>query len=501
MSPAIRNFVITAFLLACSFSLKGQNDTLIADSITVRIQEILDEYNSYAVYVDTSDYVTDAYIADDLNLQTAASLGACNEIIRLFVKGADVNNFIGHTATPLHYAVSSGKWEAVEILLLLGANPDRKDMYGNSPLVTAVRANNLAIAEKLIRYGASVTQADRQNSTPLHHSAALDNFQMADMLLYYDSPMELRDNEGNTPLMTGVFFGYYDIADLLLQSGADPNAADRLGFTPLMVAAQNNDTIMMRLLTDAGAYLYAVNKYGLDALGCAIISSNKEAASFLLDKGNLWDMESQAGLSVTQLAERYGSREIVKLLNDRGLHDKSVLSFNELSVSAGGWLTTHYSLAGGSVTIEDPARRTGIILGAAVNPLEQRLLVRNNDNIIYQYKVKSNVIYGGVMKEFPLSPTANELRLSFIPSLSLGYRFHSLYEGTGERPDDGICIMPAADMKFTRGSFGLNAGIAYLNMPFYKVSPVWVTMKATYQLTRSMGNFSRKKTRLYNYNE
>lgn len=501
MTPAMRRFILTAFLLISVFSLKGQNDSLVVDSITGRIKEILDEYNSHSIYVDTSDYVDDRYIADDLNLQTAASHGACNEIIRLYVKGADVNNFIGRTATPLHYAVNSGKWEAVEILLLLGADPEKRDMYGNTPLITAVRGNFPVIAEKLIRYGGSVTETDRHNSSPLHHAAALGNFYIADLLLYYDSPTELYDREGNTPLMNGVYFGYHDIADLLLQSGASCNAADRLGFTPLMAASQNGDTLMMRLLTDAGANLYAVNEFGLDALGCAIISSEKEAVAFLLEKGNRWNKETRPGLSAIELAERYGTREIVSLLNDHGLRDKSALAFSEISASASGWLSTHYWMSGGSVTIEDPVKRIGITFGAALNPLDQSLLVRKDDDIIYQYQVRSNVIYAGVQRDYPLSPAASELRLTFVPSLSLGYRFHSLYQGTEERPDNGVCIMPAADMRITRRSFSLSAGVSYLNMPFYRVSPVWLTFKASYQLTRSMDNFSGKKSRLYRYNE
>lgn len=497
----MKRSVLTAFLVLSVFSLKGQTDSTAVDSITARIQEILAEYNSYSLYVDTSDYVDDRYIADDLNLQTAASHGACNEIIRLFLKGADVNNFIGRTATPLHYAVNSGKWEAVEILLLLGADPTKRDMYGNTPLITAVKGNFPVAAEKIIRYGGSVTEADRQNSSPLHHAAALGNFYISDLLLYYDSPTELYDREGNTPLMSGVYFGYHDIADLLLQSGASPNAPDRLGFTPLMVAAQNGDTLMMRLLTDAGAYLYAVNEYGFDALRCAIISSQKEAVAFLLGKGNRWDNNSQSGPSAIELAEKYGSREIVRLLNEHGLHTTGAVAFSELSLSAGGWVTNHYSLGGATMTMEDPVKRTGIILGAALNPMNQRLLVSKDDNIIYQYRVRSNVIYAGIMKEYPLSSATRGLRIAFVPSLSLGYRFHSLYEGTEERPDNGVCLMPAADLRITRGSFGLNAGVAYMDMPFYKVSPVWLTLRASYQLTRSMGNFSGKKTRIYNYHE
>ncbi len=501
MTPATRKIIILVLFLAIGFSLRGQNDSLVIDSITGRIKEILDEYNSYSAFFDTLDYVNDPYIADDLNLQTAASHGACNEIIRLFVKGADVNNYIGRTASPLHYAVSSGKWEAVEILLLLGANPDMKDMYGNTALVTAVRADKTEIAEKIIRYGGSVTEPDRQDATPLHHSAALGNFRMTDMLLYYDSPTEFRDREGNTPLMAAVFYGFYDIADLLLQAGADPNADDKLGFTPIMAAAQNGDTLMMRILTDAGAWLYAVNDYGLDALGCAIVSSKKDAVAFLLEEGNLWRKQEGKGISHFKLANTYGNKELADMLSAHGLQTEREVSFNQLSVSAGVWATTHYQLSGVSLTISDPGRRAGIIFGAAINPLNQRLLIRENDELYSQYRGTSNVIYTGLMKEFPVSGAPAGIHVSFAPSLSVGYRFHSQFEGTGVRPDNSICIMPAADIRFTHRNLGLVAGVAYINMPFYKVGPVWLTLKASYRITRSHINFSGKKDRIYKYHE
>jgi len=499
MTPSVKKTVIITALLLCGTFLKGQNDSLVVDSITVRIKSILQEYNSYSLYVDTSDYVHDVIHANDINLQTAASMGACNEIIRLFIKGADVNNFIGNTATPLHYAVNSGKWEAVEILLLLGADPSPKDMYGNTPLITAVRANDAEIAEKLIRHGSVVTETDRQNSAPLHHAAALGNFLMADMLLYYDSPADMQDNEGNTPLMTGVCLGYQDITDLLLQSGADPNAADRKGFTPLMAAAQNGDTLLMRMLIDAGANLYAVNTEGLDALGGAILSSRKEAVAYLLDTGSRWNRNNGLKTDPLTLATNYGRKEIVQLMTDRGMVARKSLTFSELSFSAGGMLTTHCQMAGGSVSVADPGIRTGFTLGAASNPLYQRMLVKTDEEIFYQYRVKSNMIYAGLFREFLLNQPYNEIKISAVPAINIGYRFHSLYEGTEDRPDNSIIIMPAADLRFSRHNLGINAGVTYAKMPFYKTGPVWFTLKVSYTLAPPEGSYSLKKLRLYNY--
>ena len=501
MTAALKKSLLLVCLLFSLISVRGQTDSISIDSITGRIKAILEEYNEKSLWVDTSDYIQNDYAANDKNLLIASSLGACNEIIRLFVRGADVNSRAGGSEAPIHYAVSSGKWEAVEILLLLGADPEKKDFWGNTPLVVAVRANLPVIAEKLIRYGADPDKTDRQNSTPLHHSAALGNFGMADMLLYYDARTEIPDNEGNTPLMTGVCFGYYDIVDLLLQSGADPNAADKKGFTPLMAASQNGDTLMMRLLTDAGANLYAVNNDGLDALGCAAASSIKESVEFLLGRGTRWSHTAGTRADPVTIASGTGNREIVQLLTDKGLQVKRMHSFDLLSFSAGGLLTRHYSMAGGSLSVTDPAIMAGITLGAAANPLNQRILVKGNNDVIHQYSVKSTLIHAGIFREYLISSPLNEARWMIVPSLSAGYRFHSLYQGTEERPENRFVFLPAADMKVTRRSLGASAGIMYMKLPFHKAGPVWFTVRAHYALTRTTGSFSFKKVRLYNYEQ
>jgi len=501
MTAALKKSVLLLTLLFSLTSVRGQTDSLSVDSIAARIKIILEGYNDKTLYVDTSDYIQNDYTANDRNLQIASSLGACNEIIRLYVRGADVNTRAGGTAAPIHYAISSGRWEAVEILLLLGADPEKKDFWGNTPLVVAVRANSLVIAEKLIRYGAKPDKADKQNSTPMHHSAALGNFEITDMLLYYDASSEMPDSEGNTPLMTGVCFGYHDIVDLLLQSGADPNAADKRGFTPLMAASQNGDTLMMRLLTDAGANLYAVNNEGLDALGCAVASSMKESVAFLLGRGSRWVHSAGTNTDPVTIANNSGSREILQMLLDSGMKAKKTRSFDVLSFSSGGLFTSHYGMAGGYVSLFDPALRTGITLGAAANPVSQRMLVTGNNDIIYQYHVKSTLIHAGLFREYRINKPYNDAKWMIVPSLSAGYRFHSLYKGTTERPENRFVVMPAADLKVTLRSVGASAGIMYMKLPFYKAGPVWFTVRAYYSLTRTTGSFSFKKVRLYNYEQ
>lgn len=499
MRHSLRKLIFPTFLLICFLDLSGQTDSLETELIMGRIREILEVYNDRTVYVDTSEYVHGFEGADDINLQTAASTGACSEIIRLVSRGADVNTHFGFIATPLHYAVNSGKWEAVEILLLLGAKPDAKDTYGNTPLIVAVRADQQDIAEKLIRYGASINNADRQRSSPLHHSTVFQNFSMTDMLLYYDSPTELFDMEGNTPLMLGVCFGYHEIADLLLQSGADPNAADSRGFTPLMAASQDGDTLMMSILAEAGANLYALNNDGIDALGCAVIGSQKEAAEFLLRHGNRWDHTNGTIGDPVKLANACGESHILKLMNDHGLKSKRVFNFNQLSFSAGVWYTPHYKLAGGSLSVSEPGLGAGITLGAAVDPGNQRVLVDGDDGTIYQYNIRSNLIYAGLFREFPLTSKLNELRVSVVPVLNFGYMFHSLYAGTEEKPDDKLYFIPEADIRFSWKSLSLNPGLAIMKTPFRKIGPLWFTFKVTCDLKRPQNKIRGKRIRIYNY--
>jgi ankyrin repeat protein len=489
-------FLVLIFLSPC---VKAQQDSVVLDSIVTRLRVLLEEYNEEALIIDTSRFITEGYDTDDdINLQIAASMGACLEIITLYARGADVNNFVGSVATPLHYAVSSGSMKAVEILLLLGALPDKPDQYGYSPLIAAVMADNLEIAELLIRYGASITKADRNGSSPLHHAAALGFFYTTDMLLYYDAPVEMYDYEGNTPLMLGVSFSYYDITDILLRAGADPNTKDKKGFTPLMAAAQNGDTLMLRMLINAGANLYSANDDNYDALGCAARFGQLEAASFLLQNGNRWNYKNNGVKNPVDIAEYYSQSKLLPLLTLYGLAEEPKFALEELTFSAGARFTSHYLLMDGSLSLTEPRMKAGITLGAATNPFGWKLLVKEND-ATWQYMVNTYLIYAGVFKEFELGETADGNKLSIIPSLSAGYRFYSNYEGVERKPESKFCIIPSADISWKLKYFGMSAGLSYMQTPFLKVFPIWLNLKLSYTLLQKSPIVPGKKIKIYNY--
>ena len=498
MTTLKRIIFVSLILIFLSPFVKAQQDSVVLDSIVTRLRVLLDDYNEEVLFIDTSAFIKGEYDAEDINLQIAASMGACNEIIRLFSKGADVNNFVGGIATPLHYAVSSESKMAVEILLLLGALPDESDQYGYSPLIAAVMADNLEIAELLLRYGASITKTDRNGSSPLHHAAVLGFFYTTDMLLYYDAPVETYDHEGNTPLMLGVSFSYYDITDILLRAGADPNTHDKKGFTPLMVAAQNGDTLMLRILINAGANLYSANNDDYDALGCAVRYGQADAVTFLLQNGKRWNYSNNRLKNPVDIAEYYGQRKLLPLLKLYGLAQEPKFALEELTFSTGAKFTSHYLLMDGSVSLTEPRMKAGITLGAASNPFRWKLLVEESD-AIYQYMVNTYLIYAGIFKEFGLGETAYGNKLSIIPSLSAGYRFFSDYEGVDRKPESKFCIIPSADVTWRMKYFGISAGLGYMQTPFLKVSPIWLNLKESYTIMQKSPVVPGKRIKIYNY--
>jgi hypothetical protein len=266
-----------------------------------------------------------------------------------------------------------------------------------------------------------------------------------------------------------------------------------------MAASQNGDTLMMRLLINAGANLYQVNNAGTDALGCAVISGSKEAVEFLLDSGNRWNYSNGDLNDPVELAYSYGNQEILKVLHDRGLVRNRELTLDAISFSAGGMFTTHYQMATMAVSLADPRLGTGIVLGTAFNPSSQRMLFEGDDDIIYQYRLSSKVIYAGLSREFILGKPSGVERWSFVPSLSAGYRFYSRYEGTNDKPEDKFCIIPSAEIRWTMRRFNLGSGLTYLNTPFYKVIPVWFTLKASFTFNSGTKTVTGKKIRLYDY--
>jgi ankyrin repeat protein len=168
------------------------------------------------------------------------------------------NELVGHTGglAPLHFAARQGHIEAVQALVVGGADINQRSGDQTTPLLVAVINGHFDVAQFLIDSGADVRMASDNGVTPLY---AVLNVQWAPKALYPQPRAYLQQQ-----------LGYLDLMKLLIAKGADVNArlkrkvwysgynfdlsgVDEVGATPFWRAAYASDVDAMRLLAAHGA--------------------------------------------------------------------------------------------------------------------------------------------------------------------------------------------------------------------------------------------------------
>lgn len=119
---------------------------------------------------------------------------------RLTANPSEVNARTALGKTPLHYAVTYGKLEFIDFLIIRGANVNAADHTGLTPLHVAAMLGRKAEAESLLKHGANI---------------------------------ESRDAFGDTPFQTAAIFGQSDMLKLLADAGANTKTLNNNFESPL----------------------------------------------------------------------------------------------------------------------------------------------------------------------------------------------------------------------------------------------------------------------------
>jgi ankyrin repeat protein len=466
-SITIRIFSIVFFLFITGI-IKGQ-------------WRIVDTTATWNSNLDTSDYIPSFYNgALDYNLMIASSRGYSSEIIRLMAKGADINSETNEGATPLVFAVSNNNIMAVLTLLSYKPLLNETTKSSETPLLIAVKNGYPEIAEALIRAGADVDIPDKHGATPLHHASLNGYLDIVDMLLYYDASMNIKSVEGTTPLLAAIWAGYQDVADLLIQRGANIEEKDNDGFSPFLLASYYGDTLIMDILYKKGADIYTVNNAKINALGLAIISGKTEAAEYLFKIGNKWSETGNSSVNLYDVAAKYRSAEMLNILKKHNIPGNLKHEFDQVDISLSSRFFLHDMYTGASLSLKEPYLNAGFVFGCDTKFWYTRVLMKNSENLFYQYMDKGSVAYAGLFKEFPITSYPDKFNYSFSTSLVAAYSFGNKLKGTLISADNKFNVIPEVSLKMTKMNFSFNLGMEYLKTEYYHVGPVWIRLGVSY---------------------
>eukprot|EP00053_Salpingoeca_punica_P017500 m.168721 g.168721 ORF g.168721 m.168721 type:complete len:676 (-) comp17223_c0_seq1:386-2413(-) len=127
-------------------------------------------------------------------------------------------------STPLILAALGGHVEAVECLIVYGANLNAKDSNGNTALHMAAwqeRKRSNEVIEILLRNGADTNAVNTKLCTPLHNACQNGQTYIVMLLLDLNADCSMVNEEGDTPLTLAVRFDRREVVALLVSHDAE----------------------------------------------------------------------------------------------------------------------------------------------------------------------------------------------------------------------------------------------------------------------------------------
>ena len=165
---------------------------------------------------------------DAWDMINAAATGDTPTLRRLIDRDPSLINSEYFYTPAIHFAVREGHFEAVQILLEAGADPEWNGYHDGSLIEMARDRGHDAIAQRLDearRRRARVAPAEVRFDHPIHLAAEADDVERVRELLDADATLVDRgDTTGGTPLHRAVMRSASRVIALLLDRGADIHA-------------------------------------------------------------------------------------------------------------------------------------------------------------------------------------------------------------------------------------------------------------------------------------
>jgi ankyrin repeat protein len=196
----------------------------------------------------------------------------------LIANGVPLRGMSTHGESSVRVLSRIGRFDAVQLLLKAGANPD--DLKFTS-LIEKVAFGSVADVAAVVERGAK---------------------------------LEERDHWERTPWLIAIQTGDIPKARFLLEHGSDKNARGRCGKPPLFYAIENAHVPMLKWLLEIGTNVEQTDDFGHTALRTAVECCDDESVDILLAAGANVNQQSKTGTALGYA----GTRGIAMKLLDAG---------------------------------------------------------------------------------------------------------------------------------------------------------------------------------------
>lgn len=203
--------------------------------------------------------------------------------------------------------------DAARVEAILDADPSLAAAAENdvTPILLAIYHGKRDIARLLVARGAAVSFAEA--------IALGDPPRVKELLANDPSLLHSRTADGFPSAALAVFFGHGELARWLIEQGADVNAAaeNPQRVRAVHAAAAVCDRETMRLLLERGADPNARQQSDYTPLHGAASRGDVAMAKLLLEHGADASARGSDGLSVADVARKYGHPEFAEWLESR----------------------------------------------------------------------------------------------------------------------------------------------------------------------------------------
>jgi ankyrin repeat protein len=177
----------------------------------------------------------------------------------LITNGVSLRGMTTYGESGIRVLSRIGRFDAVELLLKAGANPDDIKF---TRLIEAVAFGSLADVAAVIESGAALEERDYWERTPWLIAIQMGDIPKAKFLLERGSDKKVRGRCGQLPLFYAIENGHVPMLKWLLEIGTDIEQTDDFGHTALITAVESCHDESVDVLLAAGANVNQESKTG-----------------------------------------------------------------------------------------------------------------------------------------------------------------------------------------------------------------------------------------------